>query len=207
MGTDVKKSGTEELTMIEELRTPMAIGQVFADSGMFPDIKTQSQAVVKILAGKELGLTPFEAMNNIYIVNDKLSLMSNTVASLVKRHPLYDYQVKTLTDEECTTIFYEKTDKGKTMLGESTFTIKNAAKAGIVNKDVWKNYPRNMLFARSIANGVRWYCHDVLYGYCVEEEMRDIIDVTPAKHTTVTMSEDGGVSSYEQGMEDESATA
>ena len=41
-----------ELQVIDELRQPMAIGEVFAKSGMFPDVKSQAQAVVKILAGK-----------------------------------------------------------------------------------------------------------------------------------------------------------
>jgi DUF1365 family protein len=38
-------------------------------SGLFPDVKTASQAVVKILCGKELGLSPFQSMKDLYIIN------------------------------------------------------------------------------------------------------------------------------------------
>ena len=62
------------IEIVDELKQPMAIGEVFAKSGMFPDVKSQAQAVVKILAGKELGLSPFESMGSIYVVNGRLSL-------------------------------------------------------------------------------------------------------------------------------------
>lgn len=62
----------KEMTIIEGLKEPMEIGQVFMESGMFTDVKTQAQCVVKILAGKELGLTPFESMTNIDIIQNEI---------------------------------------------------------------------------------------------------------------------------------------
>jgi hypothetical protein len=38
------------------------IGQTMAKSGMFPDVTDGAKALVKILAGKEIGVTPFQAM-------------------------------------------------------------------------------------------------------------------------------------------------
>ena len=82
---------SDEIQTYDELKQPMAIGEVFAKSGMFPDVKSQAQAVVKILAGKELGLSPFEAMGNLYLVNGKLSLTSKAMAGLIKKRKKYDY--------------------------------------------------------------------------------------------------------------------
>ena len=56
----------------------------------------------------------------------------------------------------------------------STLTIKDAAKAGLVNKDVWKNYPKNMLFARAVSNACRFYCPEVISGYYSTEELEDL---------------------------------
>ena len=44
--------GEQDLDLFRE---PMALSEVFLKSGMFPDVKSQAQGVVKILAGKELG--------------------------------------------------------------------------------------------------------------------------------------------------------
>jgi len=167
-----KKEGIKALIgkEIEILSEPMALGDVFMKSGMFKDIKTQAQAVVKILAGRELGLAPLESMTNIYMVNGKIALQAKIIGSLIKKSKKYDYLVNKLDDQECVITFYiiESEDK-KVEIGKSSFTIKDAARAGIVNKDVWKNYPRNMLFARALSNGARWYTSDVFCGYTAEE--------------------------------------
>lgn len=168
---------TQEIMNFESLKEPMAIGQIFAESGMFTDIKTQAQAVVKILAGKELGLSPFQSVSGIYMVNNKLALQANVMSSLVKNSKKYDYVVNNIDDAECSLTFF----KGETKLGDSIFTFKDAAKAGLVNKDVWKNYPRNMLFARALSNGARWYCPEVICGWHTVEEMNDIEPVSNNK--------------------------
>jgi hypothetical protein len=155
------------------LSEPMALGQVFVQSGMFKDIKTQAEAVVKILAGREIGLAPIESMNNVYIVNGRTSIMSGIMASLIKKSLKYDYKIDTLTDTECVLTFFSKKENTLTELGKSTFTFKDAAKAGLVNKDVWKNYPKNMLFARALSNGKTFYCPDVVSTYTTEE-LKDI---------------------------------
>lgn len=181
---------TKDLMNFESLREPMAIGEVFAESGMFPDVKTQAQAVVKILAGRELGLSPFQSVSGVYMVNGKLALQSNVMSSLVKNSKKYDYTVNKLDNEECSLTFF----KGDIKLGDSVFTIKDAAKAGIINKDVWKNYPRNMLFARALSNGTRWFCPEIICGWHTVEEMQDItIDTNESNTKIVEITPEGEV--------------
>jgi hypothetical protein len=56
--------------------------------------------------------------------------------------------------------------------------MKDAAAAGLTNKDNWKKYPRNMLFARAISNGQKWYAPDVYNGVTVytPDEMGAVVD-------------------------------
>lgn len=185
-----KKEETE-IMEVESLREPMSVGKIFAESGMFPDIKSQAQAAVKIMAGRELGLSAFESMKNLYLVNGKLAIQSNALASLIKTNPKYDYTVDVITNEECKITFYEVEGDIKTSIGVSEFTFKDAAKAGIVNKDSWKNYPKNMLFARALANGVRFYCPDAACGWHVQEEYEDLLPEN--RKETVTIEADGTV--------------
>ncbi len=186
---------TESTMMLDVLKEPMALGEVFAASGMFPDVKTQAQAVVKIMAGKELMLSPFQSMSGIYLVNGKLALQAGVMSSLVKRSTKYDYTVDELTETVCKISFYDTTKEDHRLLGISEFTFKDAAKAGLVNKDNWKNYPKNMLFARALSNGARWYCPDVICGWYTAEELQDIEPeaVDPKKH--IIELTDEGVSS------------
>ncbi len=156
------------LDVSRQLSETMTLGDIFVKSGMFPDIKAQAQAVVKILAGRELGLSPLESMTNIYIVNGKVALQAKVIAALIKKSGKYDYQIEKQDNEECVIAFYQNNGK-RIELGKSTFSIKDAAKAGIVNKDSWKNYPKNMLFARALSNGARFYCPDVYSAYTPEE--------------------------------------
>ena len=54
--------------------------------------------------------------------------------------------------------------------------MSDATKAGIGGRTNWKRYPKNMLFARAISNGARWYCADIFTGaiYTTEEIQDDI---------------------------------
>lgn len=141
----------------------MSLGDILAKSGYFSDSREAAQAIVKVLAGQELGLGPIASMTNIYIIQSKPSLSANAMAAIVKKHPKYDYRVLELTDKLCRIKFLEGDDE----LGISEFTIKDAQQAGLTtgkNKHSWLNYTRNMLFARAISNGVKWFCPDVTSG-------------------------------------------
>lgn len=179
----------EEINQIDIFKEPMAMGEIFSKSGMFPDIKSATQAVVKIMAGKELGMTPFQSMASIYIVNGRLSLTSQAMSSLIKKTKKYDYKVIKLDDTECSIDFYSNDDK----LGNSTFTFKDAAKAGLVNKEVWKSYPKNMLFARALSNGARFYTPDAIAGYYSKEEVEDLGEEVDIPKTSVAIDVDGKV--------------
>jgi hypothetical protein len=146
----------------------MNIGKAFAESGMFPDIKSAAQAVVKIQAGAEMGIPPFAAMSGIHIIQGKPTIGAGLMAANVKASNKYDYKVIEQTEKVCSIDFY----KGKEKLGNSTFTIEEAKKAGTKNLD---KFPKNMLFARAISNGVKFYTPDVFSGPVYTPEEFDVV--------------------------------
>lgn len=137
----------------------MKVGAMIAKSGYFADAKEESQAVVKVLAGRELGIGPVTAMQGIYIVKGRVTLGANLMASLIKSSGKYNYRVVELTDKACRILFYED---GK-QVGESAFTMDDAKKAQLGGAN-WTGYARNMLFARALSNGAKWYCPDAFSG-------------------------------------------
>lgn len=140
------------------------IGEVFAKSGYFTDAKDASQAIVKILAGREIGIGAMASMTGFHIVQGKPTLSANLIASIIKnRNSGYNYRVRELNDAVCEIEFFEQSES----IGKSRFTFDEAKNAGLTNKDVWKKHPKNMLFARAISNGAKWFCPDVFNGATV----------------------------------------
>jgi hypothetical protein len=159
---DIQKINTADI---------MSIGKAFAESGMFTDIKSAAQAIVKIQAGQEIGIPPFAAMSGIHIIQGKPTIGAGLIASSIKGSGKYDFRVVEHSEKVCSIEFFQ----GKESLGISTFTIEDAKKAGTKNID---KFPKNMLFARAISNGVKFYTPDVFSGpvYTPEEMEQVTID-------------------------------
>jgi hypothetical protein len=154
--------------VVQQSLDVMTLADVLVKSGFFTDTRQQAQAVVKVLAGQELGFGPIASMTSIHIVKGRPVLSANLMAALVKRHPRYNYRVAEHTPEVCTLVFLEDGQQ----IGTSQFTKEDATAAGLMNGTNWQRYPRNMLFARALSNGVKWHCPDVLSGsICTPDEM------------------------------------
>ncbi len=161
---------SNELMKLDEVLT---IAEAFAKSGYFDNVEDQSQAIVKILAGRELGLGPMAGMSGINIIKGKVSLSGNLLASLVKRHPEYDYKILKHDNEGCKIAFFENGLE----IDTSEFTIEDAERAGLLGgkMDLYKKYPKNLFFNRAMSNGVKWFFPHLTNGPAVyvEGELED----------------------------------
>jgi hypothetical protein len=159
---------TTALTTTNTEMSLSELGNVLTKSKYFTDATDASQAIVKVLAGRELGIGPIASMTGIHIIKGKPALGANLLASCLKRSGRYDYRVKELTAQNAAIEFFEVIGGKRESLGISSFSIADARAAGTQNID---KYARNMLFARALSNGVRWYCPDVTGGpvYTPEE--------------------------------------
>jgi len=141
---------------------PMTVAQVFKASGMFPDIQSEAAACAKIIIGRGLGLTDYDAMTGLHIIKGKAVLASNLMAAAIKRAGKYDYRAE-CTEEECTIVFYGRTMDGKMeKIGTTSYTMEDAKRARLTGGDNWQKYPRAMLFARCISTGYKQHCPDAL---------------------------------------------
>jgi hypothetical protein len=145
------------LTIYQQFNQIQQAAGALYKSGYFTDAKSEAQAIVKVMAGAELGLPPFAAMTGIHIIQGKPALGANVIATLIKNDPRYDYRVLEHSDTVCRIQFYEN---GKPC-GVSEFTAQDARKAQTKNMD---KFPKNMLFARAISNGAKWYTPGIFGG-------------------------------------------
>ena len=169
--TELMKTNTGIIRSVDDLSR---IGKMMAVSGYFQDARDAAQAAVKVQAGMEMGFGPFASMTGIHIIQGRPSVGANLMASAVKSNPRYDYRVREMSETVCKIEFFELIGGKRESIGISEFTIAEARKAGTKNLD---KFPRNMLFARAMSNGIRWYCPDVFAGnptYTPEELGADV---------------------------------
>jgi len=146
--------------IVKSFDDAFSVAKAMAASNYFQDSKDASKALVKILAGQEIGMGPFASMTGIHIIQGKPVMGANVIATIIKNDPRYDYRVLKLEDDGCELAFYQD---GKEV-GRSGFNKEDAKAAGLLNKDNWHKYPRNMYFARAISNGARWHTPGVFGG-------------------------------------------
>lgn len=153
--------------------------QLLAMSGYFEAKGNGEQAVAqlatKILAGREMGFGPFASVNGIHLIQGKPTVSANLMAAAVKASGRYDYRVRQMDEEAVKIEFFQVVGAKLESLGVSEFTQADAKKAGTQNL---QKFARNMMFARAMSNGVRWYCPDVFMAGSVytPEEMGATVD-------------------------------
>lgn len=184
------------------LEETLKVAELLAKSGFFVDAREMAQAAAKILAGAELGFPPLISMMNISIIKGKVSLGANLQASAIKKSGKYNYKVLTLDNTLCKLEFFE----GSRSIGTSRFDLEDAKKAEVGNLG---KFPRNMLFARAISNGAKWYTPDVFGGQTVyaEGELSDVEAPTPCDTATGEVIEGEAVESPQQPQEPRQAAS
>ena len=172
MVSDLVKPDPRQL--VRDIDDLARVSKLLADSGYFTDARDAAQCGVKVLAGLEMGIGAFSSMAGIHVIKGKPSIGAGLMAAAVKRSGKYNYRVTKHTATECIIDFFERGEA----CGTSSFSMDDAKAAGLVNNDNWKRAPRNMLFARALSNGVRWYCPDVfdVSTYVPEELGADVDD-------------------------------
>ena len=166
MTTESREIATEvKPSSLAELRS---MGEVFFQSGMFPNIRSAAQAVVKIMAGRELGLPPVYSMTKVHIVESKIYIAAEIMAVCIKKSGDYDYKIVKLDDNECLIQF---SHKGEPLIPVSSFTMADAKRAGVVRANSgWEKYPRAMLFSKAMSQGTHLHCPHLIAGAFTPED-------------------------------------
>jgi hypothetical protein len=150
----------------------------FIKSGLLPKtVATVEAALTIMVTGYELGIGPMQALRLISVVQGKPVCAAEMMLALMYRdHGDEALWVTQSTDERCT-VSYKR--RAWVERRTHTFTIADAQKAGLANKDTWKAWPANMLRARCISAVARMAFPDTISGlYTAEEIAPDGVQVT-----------------------------
>jgi len=152
----------QSLTSVSSLADVEGIAQHFIKCGYFRDLRDVSQAVIKIMAGAEVGLPAFASMSGIHIIEGKPAFSAANIAALMKKAG-YKWRVKWGKDPigcELTII-----DPAGNEAGAASFTMEDAKRAELAGKMNWRKYPRDMCFARALTQAARQFASEVTAGF------------------------------------------
>jgi hypothetical protein len=138
----------------------LGLARLLHTSGLYKT-KSPEQAFAVMLIGDSLGLGPTESLSGIHIVEGKPEVSADTQARFIRKHHEWDYEVVTPEGSGHEQCIIELSRNGKVVTRE-TYTIADAQRAGLANKDIYKKHPRNMLFARCISNCTALHCPEVV---------------------------------------------
>lgn len=145
------------------------MSKILFDSGLYSNsCKNGQGAMAVIMAGRELGLGPIASLSSVSIVKGHPCISAQAMLALILASGKAEYFECVETTNEIAT-FETKRKGGRNSLTMS-FTMDDARRAGLANKDNYKNYPAPMLRWRDIAQISRLIYPDLLLGvYCAEE--------------------------------------
>lgn len=137
-------------------------------SGLLPKgANSPEKAMAIILLGRELNVSPWQAISTINVIDGKPTVSPQLMLALIEASgQSEDIQI---TDDgtTCTVVMKRK---GRTPHSES-FSMQDAASLALIGKYNWKQQPKNMRKWRAVAACARVVFPDVILGLYTPEEM------------------------------------
>jgi hypothetical protein len=156
------------------------------------DLLSVDKAVTKILLGRDLGLTPAQAMQLIHIFDGHVQMHYSGLLGFIRARDGYDYRIVENTVERCTIVatasdwrgmgFYQVAEKDEPVEAGVTWTASGnydfrvtttmqmadaegwSKKRSGATKEMWQKMPRVMLLARAASTLVRQHMPEVCNG-------------------------------------------
>lgn len=168
---------SQNIIPVDQIQT-MAVS--VAKSNLF-GIKTPDQAFALMLIAQAEGLHPAIAARDYHVINGRPTLKADAMLARFQTAG-GKLEWKEYTDRAVSAVVSHP--QGGSV--EIRWTIEMAEKAQLTKNPTWKQYPRQMLRARVISEGIRTVFPGVAVGVYTPEEIEDIQpskrpmkDVTP----------------------------
>ena len=154
----------------------LAYARELANSGLLPAAYRKQPANIlwAVEYGEMLGLSTMAAMTGVHVIEGKPTASAGLISGLVRQA---GHKLRVWGDNKSATCEITRSDDPRHVFSV-TWTLRtepgdnpSAEVAGLLGKNVWKQYPAAMLKARAITQCARDSCEEVLFGlhYTPEE--------------------------------------
>jgi len=162
----------------------MTMADVIVKSGLFPAFKNRESAAAMMLLCRAKGLDPMTAVERYHIVQGRPVMRADAMLGEFVRMGGRVEWIKR-DDTEASATFSHPQGGSVTV----SWTIEMARKAKLTGKDIWSQYPRQMLHARCVSEGVRSILPGATNGLYTPEEAMNMEPMAdspaPASKTAV----------------------
>ena len=159
-----------------------AMADVAAKSRMF-GFKSADEALAIMLLCQGEGLHPAIAMRDYHVIQGRPALKAD---AMLARFQQAGGSVKwTKYQDDVVSGIFAHPAGGEL---EVTWTMAQAKAIGLATKDNWRNYPKAMLRARCISEGIRTVYPGCIVGVYTPEEVQDMEPPREVKATVVEVS-------------------
>jgi hypothetical protein len=151
------------------------MGTAISKSGLF-GMKTADQAIALMLIAQAEGMHPAIAARDYHVIQGRPALKAD---AMLARFQAAGGKVNwdVYTDAEVKGTFSHPSGGSVTL----SWTLEQAKRIGLAGKDNWKNYPRAMLRARVISEGIRTVYPGCVVGVYTPEEVQDFEPSRPVR--------------------------
>lgn len=169
------------------LEEAMKYAEMLSKSSLVPKsyVGKPGDILIAIQMGKEVGLKPLQALQNISAINGRPCIWGDAPIALVRNSLLLE-DIREDVDLATMTATCQVKRKGQPTTIVRTFSKSDAEKARLWTKEgTWQTNPKRMLQLRARAFALRDGFSDVLQGLSIGEEVIDI-EPTDASDTNPT---------------------
>ena len=199
INVDELSTKLEGFSNVEEMKK---WAETIIESGLLPTSITEPEQVITLVqTGKELGLTPLTALNNLHVIAGRPVISSSMLGALLKRRNIEwiieeDFARVThgegdeaSVDRRTTYKFFWKSKVTEKVM-EATHSVswRQLEIAGYTEKQNYSKYPKEMMRARCLSSAVRALFPEVLMGLYSDIELNDI---PGAENYDVAITEEG----------------
>lgn len=153
-----------------EFQMYLTIAQTAAKSGLYGGVGGEEKIFMVLLAARELGIKPLMALNGgIWNIKGRIEISPKLMSAMIRGG---GHSIKVIKSTELECILEGKRRDNGDMVTVS-FHMNDALRAGLAGKDVWKNYPKDMLYNRAMSRLGRLLFSDCIGGAYIQGETRD----------------------------------
>lgn len=155
------------------------MAKAVAVSGLF-GVKNQEQAFALMCVAQAEGMHPAIAARDYHVISGRPTLKAD---AMLARFQTAGGSIKWKELSETKAVATFSHPQGGSV--DISWTLDMAKRAGLMKNPTWNSYPRSMLRARCISEGIRTVFPGVVAGYYTPEEVEDIPatseprDITP----------------------------
>ncbi|MGL5264486.1 MAG: hypothetical protein ACRDAI_07990 [Candidatus Rhabdochlamydia sp.] len=157
-----------DIPVIDDLQNTKNLCQMLVNTPYYARLGSDGIFAI-IETAKSLNIDPKLALGgSLYYVKGKVEMSSRLMNSMIRAQK-HSITMDLKSNDTICILHGKRADNGDTWT--ESFSMEEANKAGLINTTVWKNFARDMLFARALSRLARRLFPDIIGNVYVEGEI------------------------------------